>query len=157
MIDSVRTQRFHQVATVRKRERLTIRNAAKHFKLPAKTVARLEDETVDLPISVLRRWAEIMKIPVTELLLPVETETGRCVWDRAGMVKIMKSLETIRNSCADESIDRQLSYVRRQLLAMMPELEDVAPFPNHNFNRRKDDYGAVVRNLISDPFVDEEV
>ena len=68
MIDKNRTKR-HQVATVRKREGMSLSRVAKRLGVTRRDARLLEDESQDLRISMIYRWAHALDVPVSEILM----------------------------------------------------------------------------------------
>lgn len=153
MIDAVRNKRYHQVNTVRRREKVSLKTASRKLGLTQRQTLALEDEFVDLPISVLYRWSILLKVPMTELLLPELSDENRLLWDRAKLVRVMKIVVTMIQTCESSIIGEQLNCVRNLLIEIVPELEHVAPCPKHGHPRRLDDYGAIALRVVSDRYL----
>jgi hypothetical protein len=77
------------------------------------------------------------------------------VLKRAQLVRLMKTVLAIREASGEEPIRRMTQTLIDQFLAIMPELEGVAPWHTVGRRRRRDELGiAAQRRLGEDAFID---
>jgi hypothetical protein len=72
------------------------------------------------------------------------------VMQRAQMVKVMKTVAAIVEKAEAPAIKRMLQMLCNQLLEIMPELADVAPWHTVGQRRTLDEYGRAVERQQSD-------
>src|SRR5262249_31481546 len=117
------------------------------------TVRQQEDETADLPLSVLHMWQQVLEVPIAELLVDNDGPLSAPVLERARMVKVMKTVAAIVEKARSPSIKRLLQMLCNELVEIMPELNDVAPWHSIGQRRTLDEYGrAVERQMPDDMF-----
>ncbi len=120
------------------------------LKLDMKTVRKQEDETTDLPLSMLYAWQQVLDVPIAELLIDSEAPLSPPVMERARLVKLMKTAMAIQEKADTNSMKRLVTMLIEQLVEMMPELKDVGPWHAVGQRRTLDDYGKVVERSVSD-------
>jgi hypothetical protein len=104
---------------------------------------------------MIYRWANAMNVPVHEVLLDNDlAELAPQIRDRARMVRIMKTLESIRVASESESVSRLADNLREQLLQIMPELSAITPWPQYGSSRGRDDLGRIAMQIFHDPLED---
>ena len=146
---------LHRLATVRRREGISRRTVARRLKTSISEVKRQERETADLTLSTLYKWQEALEVPVSELLVDSNEPLSSPVWNRAKLLRIMKTAVTILERTRQTSIRRLAQTLVDQLIELMPELEGVSPWPAVGKSRLPSDYGqAVHRRLPDDMFTD---
>ena len=152
MIDKNRTQR-HQVATVRKREGMSLSRVAKRLGVTRRDARLLEDESQDLRISMIYRWAHALDVPVSEILMISDDDRPISnLQNRSKLVLAMKTVESMRQNCElDERTRRLVEELRKQLLNVMPELDDVKSWPRNGTRRGLDDLGKAASFVFSEP------
>lgn len=82
MIVSNERKRYHRVATVRRLEGMSSSRAAARLGVPLSHVERLEDEYIDLPLSLLYAWQRALDVPLSELVIGGIEGTPEGIWDR---------------------------------------------------------------------------
>ena len=105
MIVSNDRKRYHRVATVRKLEGMSAARAATRLGVPTSHIERLEDEHLDLPISLLYAWHRALEVPMSELMVDTGDSTPNAIWDRAKLLKAMKTVASIREVTDDPEIE----------------------------------------------------
>jgi hypothetical protein len=117
------------------------------------TVRQQEDETSDVPLSVLYQWQRVLEVPIAELLVDSDAPLSAPVLERARMVKVMKTVAAIVEKAHSPSLKRLVQMLCNQLLEIMPELTDVAPWHSIGQRRTLEEYGrAVERQMPDDMF-----
>lgn len=144
------SRRFHRLATVRRQEEISRRTVARRLGVSIAEVKRQEDETVDLPLSALYRWQEVLDVPMSELLMEPEEPLSSPVRSRAKMLRIMKTAVTILERTRQTPIRRMAQMLAEQLVELMPELEGVSPWPAVGKSRLPSEYGQVIHRRLPD-------
>jgi transcriptional regulator with XRE-family HTH domain len=154
MIDRKQQQKWHQVATVRRRESISLRNVSRRLGIPIRQLQLLENEFQDLPVSMIYRWARALRVPVYEILLDDQMDDlfsiTPALRDRARMVRIMKTVEAIRMEAEDSGISFLVENLRSQLLEVMPELDSVTSWPRFGTRRNSDEYGRIALDVFQE-------
>jgi transcriptional regulator with XRE-family HTH domain len=145
------TQRpLHRLSSVRRQQGLSQRNIARRLNIDI-SVARLqEEETSDLPLSLLYEWQKILEVPIAELLVDSDAPLSPPVMERARMIKVMKTVAAIVEKATTPSMKRLVQMLCDQLLEIMPELANVAPWHTIGQRRTLDEYGRVVERQLPD-------
>ena len=141
---------LHRLAAVRRQQGISQRNIARRLNIDIATVRQQEEETTDLPLSTLYQWQRILEVPIAELLVDSNAPLSPPVFERARMVKVMKTVAAIAEKAETPSMKRLLQMLINQLLEIMPELTDVAPWHTVGQRRTLDEYGRVVERQLPD-------
>ncbi|MFH1923083.1 MAG: helix-turn-helix transcriptional regulator, partial [Planctomycetota bacterium] len=112
-------RRFHRLETVRRQEEISRRTVARRLGVSITEVKRQEDETTDLPLSVLYKWQEVLDVPISELLIEPEEPLSSPVRNRAKMLRIMKTAVTILERTRQTAIRRMAQMLVEQLVELM--------------------------------------
>jgi transcriptional regulator with XRE-family HTH domain len=128
---------LHRLATVRRRQDVSLRNVARRLRLDMGAVRAQEEETADLTLTQLYAWQQVLEVPVAELLVDCDGPLSPPVMERARMVKLMKTAAAIMEKAQSRPIERLAQMMMDQLLEIMPELKDVGPW--HVIGPRRDD------------------
>jgi hypothetical protein len=113
-----------------------------------------ENESADLRLSDLYRWQAALDVPLEELLVESERPLSRPVLERAKMVRLMKTAAAISELAPTMQIARLANRMVDQLVEMMPELKEVAPWHSVGQRRSADEFGQIVLRRISEQFFD---
>jgi transcriptional regulator with XRE-family HTH domain len=141
---------LHRLSMVRRQQGISQRNLARRLNTDIATVRSQEEETTDLPISVLYLWQQVLEVPVADLLVDTDAPLSPPVMQRAQMVKVMKTVAAIVEKAESPALKRLLQMLCNQLLEIMPELVDVAPWHAVGQRRTLDEYGRAVERQQSD-------
>jgi transcriptional regulator with XRE-family HTH domain len=141
---------LHRLAAVRRQQGLSQRNLARRLNVDISVARQQEEETTDLPLSILYQWQKVLEVPVAELLVDSDAPLSPPVMERARMVKVMKTVAAIVEKANTPPMKRMVQMLCNQLLEIMPELADVAPWHTIGQRRTLDDYGRVVQRQLSD-------
>jgi len=144
---------MHQLRTVRRREGVSQSTVARRLGIPLREVKCQEQETSDLPLSSLYQWQEILQVPLTELLVEAGEPLSEPVMQRAKLVRLMKTARAILQRARQESVRRMAQVLVDQLVELMPELEDVTPWPEHGQPRTLNELGQVVHRRLSEEYL----
>jgi hypothetical protein len=129
-----------------------LRTAARQLGFNVRDVRRQEDEANDLRLSELYNWQAALGVPLVDLLVEPGTPLSRPVMERARMVRLMKTALTIRQRSATPQIRRLSQMLVEQLIEIMPELADVAPWHSVGQRRSLDEVGRVAEQRLPDDF-----
>jgi len=144
---------MHRLKTVRRREGVSQSTVARRLGIPLGEVKHQEEETSDLPLSTLYRWQDVLQVPLAELLAEPPDSLSEPVMQRAKLVRLMKTARAIHERTRQESVQRMAQTLVDQLLNLMPELEDVTPWPEVGQPRTLSELGQVVNRRLSDDVV----
>ena len=141
---------FHRIATVRRQQGISPRNVARQLNVDIATVRQQEEESADLPLSVLYQWQRVLDVPISELLVDTDGPLSPPVLERARMVKVMKTVAAIGEKARTPAVKRLVEMLFDQLLEIMPELRDVAPWHSIGQRRTLEEYGRAVERQMPD-------
>ena len=139
---------MHLIATVRKREKVSLARFARKMRMSKREAKRLDDEFRDVPLSTVYRAAAALQVPITELLLGTHEFQSPFIRQRAGLVRAMKTVEALRVASTDEKTLRFAENLRNQLVAIMPELSEIKAWPQYGSIRGFDDMGRITTRII---------
>lgn len=142
---------LHRLSTVRMQQGISLRNVARRMNAEISVVRHQEEETSDLPLSVLYEWQKVLEVPIADLLVDSDSPLSPPVMERARMVKVMKTVAAIVEKANTPSLKRLLQMLCAQLLEIMPELTNVAPWHSVGQRRTLEDYGRAVERQMPDP------
>jgi hypothetical protein len=152
VVDRNGNKPLHRLAEVRRQQGISPRNMARRLSCDIAKV-REQEESADLPLSVIYAWQRILEVPISELLIDSDSTLSPPVLERARMVKVMKTVAAICEKADTPAIKRLLQMLCEQLQEIMPELTDVAPWHTVGQRRTLDEYGrAVERQMPDDMF-----
>ena len=141
-------RRLHRIADVRRRQGVTLRNVARRLGVEIGVIRRQEQPDCDLRLSELQRWQQVLEVPVAELLEEGEDQLSGPVLERSRMVKLMKTAAALRERTGGTPVGRIVAMLIDQILEIMPELEDVTPWPTVGPRRTLDDVGRAARHVV---------
>jgi transcriptional regulator with XRE-family HTH domain len=141
---------MHRLAAVRRQQGISQRNIARRLNVDIAVARQQEEETTDLPLSVIYQWQQILDVPLEELLVDSESPLSPPVMERARMVKVMKTVAAIVEKANTPPMKRLVQMLCDQLLEIMPELADVAPWHTVGQRRTLEEYGRVVERQVPD-------
>ncbi len=144
---------LHRLAAVRRQQGISPRNMARRLNVDVATVLKQEEETTDLPLSTLYAWQQVLEIPVADLLVDDDAPLSAPVYERARMVKVMKTAAAILEKAPSKSVKRLATMLIEQLVEIMPELRDVSAWHTIGQRRTLDDFGRVVERQLPDDFL----
>ena len=146
---------LQRLGAARRRQGLSPRCIAQRLGRTVADVRKQEDEGADLLISELYRWQVALDVPLKELLNePIDALSPR-IQMRAQLLKIMKTVMSLSREAKSDGMRRSVQLLTEQLLDIMPELKDVAPWPAVGHRRRADEVGRIGENPIPDNWVHE--
>ena len=120
---------YHAVAQARKREGMSIQKCAKHLGISVEEAREQEDPATPLTAAQLSEWKRVLKVPYSELLGTEDDELDDPIRHRAGMLKSMKSVKSLREMVRRPSEREMVDNLASQFVELMPELETVSAWP----------------------------
>ncbi len=94
--------------------------------------------------------AEVLEIPVSELLVENNDPLSAAVLKRAQLVRVMKTALAILEAAKQKQVRRMAQTMVDQLIDMMPELKDVGPWHTVGERRRHDELGIAAERSLSE-------
>ena len=149
------SKQLHRVAEVRQQQGTSLRSVARKMNLPIQEVRTQEEASSDLRISDLQRWQEILEVPLIDLLLDTQGPLSEPVGRRASMLRVMKTAKAIQESTQEDSVKRLANMLVKQLVQIMPELEEVSAWHTVGQRRTQDEVGRIVERSIPDSFFND--
>ena len=148
---------LHRLATVRRLQGIARRTLARRLNLEVAEVRRQEEETSDLPLSVLFAWQKVLDVPIAELLVESEDTLSQRLLRRAQLVRLMKTALALLEK-ADSKAARALAQTLvDQLIKVMPELQGISAWKAVGKRRSLDELGvAALRTLSEDAFLNSQ-
>jgi len=148
---AAQSRRYHRIRTVRLREGVSLRSAARQMGTDIRSLRLQEQESTDLRLSDLHRWQRALEVPLAELVVDTEEPLSRPVLDRARLIRIMKTAAAIHEHAASSpGLKRMAETLVEQLVEIMPELKNVSPWHTYGQRRSLEEYGRVVERRLSD-------
>jgi len=143
---------LHRIATVRREQGMSLRIVAKQLGRDVAQVKWQEQETSDLRLSDLRDWQQVLDVPLVDLLDDPGSSLSRPVLERARLVRIMKTVQAIRQRSKSVVTRRLAAMLVEQLVEIMPELADVSPWHAVGKRRSLNDLGRIVERQLTEEF-----
>ncbi len=150
-------QPLQRLAEVRRLQGISRRTVARRLNVEIQQVRQQEQGTADLRLSTLYAWQKILDVPVGELLVESEDSLASPILKRSQLVRFMKTVLAIRQQAKQESIRRLAETMAGQLIEIMPELANIAPWHTIGKRRRLSELGvAAQRRLADDVFIEPD-
>ncbi|HEY4233566.1 MAG TPA: hypothetical protein VGM76_09070 [Lacipirellulaceae bacterium] len=147
------TQRtLHRIAAARHRQGVSVRSAARRMGISIEQVREQEEPTHDLLVSQLQAWQRALEVPINDLLVDCDAPLSAPVLTRARLLKVMKTVRAIKEGTKCVSIERMADMLEQQLIEVMPELKDVAPWHTVGQRRAHDELGRTAERVLPDSF-----
>ena len=140
---------MHRIRDVRQQQGISLRTAARNLGMEMREVRAQEEETADLHLSDLYRWQSALEVPLAELLVESNEPLSRPVMERAHMVRVMKTAQSILEKGSSPAIRRLAQMLVEQLTQIMPELAGVSPWNSVGQRRSLDDVGRIGEQPIA--------
>jgi transcriptional regulator with XRE-family HTH domain len=146
---------WHRLATVRRLQGISRRTIARRMNVDVVVVRQQEEETTDLPLSVLYEWHRALEVPIAELLVESEDSISQPLLQRAQLVRLMKTAVAIQEQADNDATREMTQRLIDQLVEVMPELQGISAWHAVGKRRRLDELGiAATRTLSDDVFID---
>lgn len=141
---------LHRVATVRQQQGMSLRSASRQLGIDIRELRYQEGETTDLRLSELYGWQRVLDVPVSDLLVEPTSPLSRPVLERARLVRLMKTVMSIREQSSSVSVQRLAQTMIDQLIEIMPELKEVSAWHSVGQRRSLDEFGRAAERCISE-------
>jgi transcriptional regulator with XRE-family HTH domain len=146
---------MQRLAAVRRLQGLSRRTVARRLNVEVAEIRRQEEQTSDLPLSILYRWQQALEVPISELLVESEDTLAQPLMQRAQLVRLMKTVLAILEQTDQEAVHLMAETLVEQLIETMPELRGVTAWHAVGKRRRLDELGVAAHRSLSDEiFVD---
>lgn len=143
---------YHRISDVRQQQGVSLRSVARKLGLPIQEVRNQENPNSDLRVSELLKWQSILEVPLTDLLVDTQGPLSEPVGKRASMLRVMKTVKAIQESCEKKSTQRLTNMLVEQLVKIMPELEEVSAWHTVGQRRTQEEVGRIAERSIPDSF-----
>ena len=149
-------QPLHRLREIRAQQDVTLRALSRKMHVPMREVRAQEDPTCDLSLTALYRWQQALRVPAAEILVEPGDKLSSPVNVRARLLRMMKTIVTILDKPQPERTANLLENLRNEILAVMPEIENIDRWHGSNSTRGADDIAAAVirqidEELLRDP------
>ena len=148
---SPRTRRpLHKIREVRQRQGVSLRTVARLMHAETTDVKK-QEESPDLKLSVLYRWQDALKVPVTELLAEPNDGLSVPVLQRTRLLRIMKTAVSILNAPQADQMRNLARQLVEELVELSPDLKEITAWrPNSELPNTR--YGKLADNTVPDDF-----
>ena len=142
-------EQMHRIRTVRLQQGVSLRTAARQMGSTIRELRKQEDESNDLKLSDLHRWQKALDVPLCELLVePDHSTLSPPVMERARLLRMMKTAQSLLENATTPGLERLAQNLVNQLIEIMPELKDVAPWHTYGQRRSLDEVGRVAEQPV---------
>ena len=141
---------LHRLGEARRQENVSRRNVARQLGITMEEARRQECQTTDLPLSVLRKWANVLRLPVAELIEEPADLLSTSLSNRARLVRVMKTAMAVLEQTDNLQTNRLAQTMVDQLTEIMPELRGVGAWNAVGKHRRRDELGITAERSLSD-------
>jgi hypothetical protein len=145
-------RQLHRIGDARRRQGISVRSAARRLQTSMDFVRRQEDPNCDLTLSELYRWQRALEVPIAELLIESDSPLSEPVLTRARLLRVMKTVRAIKESTSAAPIQRFATMLEEQLVELMPELKDVAPWHSVGQRRSPDELGRAAERVLPETY-----
>lgn len=135
---------LHRLGEVRQSQGISVSTLARRLEMEPEQVRAAEDAQVDMLLSELYRWRDALDVPVSELVIEPEDLPNNPIRNRGLLLRIMKTVRSILDNAHEKKILLLAQTLSDQLIDLMPELQDVSPWPTIGQAREFKDYGQAV-------------
>ena len=141
---------LHRLGAVRRQQGVSQRNIARRLNVDISLVRRQEEETTDLPLSVLYQWQKILEVPIAELLVDSDAPLSPPVMERARMVKVMKTVAAIVEKAETASMKRMVQMLVQPTAGNHAGTDRRGPVAHRGPATHLEEYGRVVERQQPD-------
>ena len=143
-------QPLHRLREIRAQQDVTLRALSRKMHVPMREVRAQEDPACDLPLTALYRWQQALRVPAAELLVEPGDKLSSPVNVRARLLRMMKTIVTILDQPQPERTANLLQNLSNEILAVMPEIENIDRWHGSSNSRGADDMAAAVLRQIDE-------
>jgi transcriptional regulator with XRE-family HTH domain len=139
---------MHRLAKVRRLQGISRRMLARRMNVDLAEI-RHQEETADLPLSVLYEWQKALDVPIAELLVEPQDSLSQPLLRRAQLVRLMKTALALVEEADNKATRAMAQKLVDQLVDVMPDLQGVRAWNIVGERRRLDDLGiAAIRTTF---------
>lgn len=150
------TLSLQRIGEIRKSQNLSIASLARRMNLDVSMVRAVENPSCDMFLSELYKWRAALDVPMFELVVEPEELPANPLRNRGLLLRIMKTVRSLMETARDEKTKSLAKTLADQLIELMPELSEVAPWPKVGQARDHKDYGQAMFRRF-DPGVSAEM
>ena len=103
----------------------------------------------NLTLRDLHIWKDALEVPLEHLLVDRDLSVSESVQSRALLIRIMKTVNSLREIVVNQRLVILLDILRKQLVELMPELSQIHGWPLHGSRRGSDEFGQIVHEPIA--------
>jgi transcriptional regulator with XRE-family HTH domain len=141
---------LQRLKQVRLREGVSQRTIARHLGVSVSEVKMQEEGISEITLSTLYQWQSVLRVPISELLVEPDDALTGPVMQRAQVLRLMKTAQTIVERTRQEPIRRMARNLLDQLSELAPDLPEVVPWPLVGQRRDKGHCGILAEQMISE-------
>jgi hypothetical protein len=143
-------RRLQRLRIVRRRQGVSLRAMARHLRTTVVDVRLQELPSADILLSELYRWRSVLEVPIAELVTETPENLTTAVGKRAQLLRLMRTAAQIMEVTDEEPIREMARMLMAELMAVMPELENVSGWHSIGRRRRTDEYGVALHRGLGD-------
>jgi transcriptional regulator with XRE-family HTH domain len=140
---------LNRIREVRQKQGISLRTMSRHMRIEMREIRAQEEPTADLKLSDLYRWQQVLEVPVGELLVDENDPLSRPVMERAHLLRVMKTAQSILEKANTPALKRLGQMLVEQLTQIMPELEGVSPWHSVGQRRSLEELGRIAEQPFS--------
>jgi len=148
---------LHRILDVRRRQGISVRSAARRLHMSMDQVRQHEEPANDMLLSELFRWQKALDVPLADLLVEADGPISAPIMTRARLLRIMKTVQAIKETATSSSIQRFTTMLEQQLVELMPELKDVAAWHSIGQRRSLNELGRTAERVLPDTFFNDSM
>lgn len=148
---------LHRLKQVRRQQQVSLRTIARRLNIGVAEARRQEDPKTDLPLNQLYAWQRALNVPVAELLVDSHLELSAPIYQRAQLVRLMKTVASMFEYADTEPVRRLTDMLFEQLTEIMPELAEIGPWQASGSQRTLEDVGQAYERRFSQATLGEAV
>ena len=139
---------LNRIAEVRVQQGLSLRTVSRRTGLPVRELRVQEQPSANLSLKDLHIWKEALEVPLEHLLMDRDLSICESIQSRASLVKIMKTVASVREIVVSQRLVRLLDMLKHQLVELMPELSTVRAWQTNANRRPQDELGRMAGDPI---------
>jgi transcriptional regulator with XRE-family HTH domain len=133
---------MHRLAVVRRAKGMPRRELAERLGITVQEL-RVMEESADLPISTLCRWATVLEVPITELVVEPDECLAPTHLAPSQATRLLKVAAKLRDRSRRRSIQRLAQTFVEQLAEIIPTLAGLAE-KSHRHSRRTNGHPSAI-------------
>ncbi len=143
----------HRLLAARLQQGTSLRTVGRHVfgRDPHIPLLRAQETgRADIRISQLRAWATALDLPLPELMYESDKGLSNITKMRAQLVRLMKSVESMRaviEAHSHDGLSEVVQILHDQIIAVMPELKDTYPWNIYTYIRPPNDFGSAATRV----------